>query len=52
VLIVKFALVAPAKTVTWDGTVALVEVEDRATDIPPVGAALLIVAVPVDEAPL
>ncbi len=48
----KLALVAPAATVTLDGTVAtLVLLLDRATTAPPDGAALLSVTVPIDELP-
>ncbi len=47
----KVAVVAPAATVTVAGTVALVELDARVTDDPPVGAALEIVTVPVEETP-
>jgi hypothetical protein len=52
----KLALVAPAATVTEDGTVTAVELLDRVTAWPPVGAAAfsvtvqLSVAAPVSEA--
>lgn len=48
---VNVAVVAPAVTVTVAGTVALVELELRATDMPPVGAAPLSVTVPVELVP-
>jgi hypothetical protein len=48
---VKVAVVAPAATETEAGTVALVEVLLRETVRPPVGAALVMVTVPVDEVP-
>ena len=51
VVTVKVALVAPAGTVTLNGTVAAVELHERETDPPPVGAGALKVTVPVDEAP-
>ncbi len=48
VVIVKFALVWPAGTVTVGGTVAaLVLLLDSGTAMPPVGAATLSVTVPV-----
>ncbi len=51
VVIVKVPVVAPAAMVTEAGTVALVELLDRVTTRPPVGAAEPMVAVPVLEAP-
>ena len=52
VLTVNVALVAPAATVTLDGTrAAVVLLLDNATDAPPAGAAPLNVTVPVDEFP-
>jgi hypothetical protein len=49
---VKVAVVAPAGTVTVAGTVAIVvSAEVRATDMPPVGAALPRVTVPLEVAP-
>jgi len=51
VVIVKVALVAPPATVTAAGTVAPELLEVKPTEIPPVGAALLIVTVPVEGLP-
>ena len=52
VLTVNVALVAPAATVTLDGTRAtVVLLLESATDAPPAGAAPLNVTVPVDEFP-
>jgi len=52
VLTVNVALVAPAATVTLDGTrAAVVLLLESATDAPPDGAAPLNVTVPVDEFP-
>jgi hypothetical protein len=51
VLTVKVAEVLPAATVTLAGTVAVVELLDSFTTIPPVKAAPVSVTVPVDEAP-
>jgi len=51
VVTVNVAVVAPAATVTEAGTVAEVELLLRATLRPPVGAAELMVTVPVDEIP-
>jgi hypothetical protein len=50
VLTVNVALVAPAATVTLDGTVAAaVLLLERATNVPPDGAAPLSVTVPVED---
>jgi hypothetical protein len=51
VLTVKVAEVVPAAMLTDAGTVAFVLLDARATETPPVGAALLSVTVPVDVAP-
>ena len=51
VVTVKVALVAPAGTVTLNGTVAAVELHERETDPPPLGAGALKVTVAVDDAP-
>ena len=51
VVIVKFALVVPAATVTLAGTLAAAEVSDSVTSIPPAGAAALRVTVPVADLP-
>ena len=51
VLIVKVALVCPATTVTFAGTVAAALLLDSATTVPPVGAAAVRVTVPVELAP-
>ncbi|MBI2219171.1 MAG: hypothetical protein HYU51_17965 [Candidatus Rokubacteria bacterium] len=50
VVTVNVALVAPAGTVTLAGTVAAVLLLDSVTTAPPVGAAAVNVAVPVEEA--
>lgn len=50
-VIVKFALVAPADTVTLASTVVEVELSERVTNVPPEGAAALRVTVPVEELP-
>ena len=47
----KVAVVAPATTVTVDGTVAMVLLDARFTTKPPVGAADESVTVPVEEIP-
>jgi len=46
VVTVKVPVVAPAATVTDAGTVALVLLEDNATEVPPLGAGPLKVTVP------
>jgi hypothetical protein len=51
VVTVKVAVVLPAATVTEAGTVAAVVLLVRATEMPPAGAALLKVTVPMEEAP-
>ena len=51
VVIGKFALVAPAGTVTLAGTVTAAELSDNVTAVPPEGAAALRVTVPVEEFP-
>jgi hypothetical protein len=51
VVIVKVAVVAPAATVTLPGTVADVLLLVSVTTVPPAGAALVSVTVPVDEFP-
>ena len=51
VLTVNVPVVAPAATVTVAGTVALEDVDASFTLSPPVGAAPLIVTVPVEDAP-
>jgi|SRR5271157_4819555 len=51
VVTVKVAVVAPAATVTLAGTVAEALLLPSVTAAPPVGAALLKVTVPVEEAP-
>lgn len=51
VVTVKVAEVEPAVTVTDDGTVTLVLLEDRLTLVPPEGATVPSVTVPVDELP-
>jgi hypothetical protein len=50
VVIEKVALVAPAGTVTLAGVVAAAELSESVTTAPPVGAALVRVAVPVEPA--
>jgi hypothetical protein len=49
VVTVKVAVVDPAGTVTCTGTYAIVPVVHSATTMPPAGAALLRVTVPVDD---
>lgn len=51
VLTENVALVAPAATVTLDGTVPAVLLLERFTMAPPLGAAPLSVTVPVEEEP-
>jgi hypothetical protein len=51
VVTVKVAVVLPAGTVTDAGTEAAVLLLDRETEMPPVGAALVKVTVPVEDAP-
>jgi hypothetical protein len=51
VVTVNVAVVLPARTVTVAGTVAAALFLDKATEIPPLGAALVKVTVPVEEVP-
>jgi hypothetical protein len=51
VVIVNFALVAPAATVTLAGTLTTAELSDSVTIVPPAGAAALRVTVPLEELP-
>ena len=51
VVTVKVVLVAPAATVTLAGTVAVAALLESVTTAPPVGAAALKVAVPVEKLP-
>lgn len=51
VVTVNFADVLPARTITDAGSVADVELLDRLTEIPPAGAAVPSVTVPVDVFP-
>jgi hypothetical protein len=51
VVTVKFAVVAPAATVTLASTVAAGESSERVTTAPPLGAAALKVTVPLEEVP-
>jgi hypothetical protein len=51
VVTVNVPLVLPAAPVTEAGTVAAALLLDKVTEMPPVGAALLKVTVPVEEAP-
>ena len=51
VVIGKVAVVAPASTVTLEGKLAAALLLESATDIPPAGAALASVTVPVEEIP-
>ena len=51
VIMVKVAFIAPAGIVTLVGTVTAVELSESATIAPPVGAAAVKVAVPVDALP-
>ena len=48
---VKFEDVAPAGTTTLAGGVALAELDERTTEVPPVGAAPFSVTVPIDDEP-
>jgi hypothetical protein len=48
---VKLALVCPAPTVTFAGTVAAALLLDNVTIVPPLGAAAVRVTVPVELAP-
>lgn len=47
----KFALLAPAATVTLDGTLAAAELDDSVTTAPAAGAGALRVTVPVEDLP-
>lgn len=49
VVTVNVAVVTPAATITFGGTVALTLFDARVTTIPPVGAGVLMVTVPVDD---
>ena len=49
VVIVNVAVVAPEVTTTLAGGVALPELEDSVTEVPPVGAAPLSVTLPMEE---
>ena len=51
VVTVKVAVVLPAATVTEAGTVAEALLLESETEMPPVGAALLKVTVPVEDTP-
>ena len=51
VVTVNVAVVFPEATVTLEGTVACELLEERVTVVPPDGAALLKVTVPVEEFP-
>jgi hypothetical protein len=51
VVTVNVALLAPAATVTLEGTVAADALLERSTTTPPLGAAPLSVTVPVEDAP-
>ena len=51
VVTVNVADTLPAATVTFAGTVALALLLDSATDVPPVGAAVFNVTVPVEGLP-
>jgi len=51
VVIVNVAVVAPAATVTEPGTVALVLLDERVTEVPPEADGPLSVTVPVEEEP-
>jgi hypothetical protein len=51
VVTVKVAVTLPAATVTEAGTTAAALLLDKATEMPPVGAAALSVIVPVEEVP-
>ena len=51
VVTVKVAVALPAGTITLAGTVAAALFLDKATEMPPLGAALLKVTVPVEDVP-
>ena len=51
VLMVNVPVVEPDATVTVEGTVALELLDERVTTVPPLGAALVRVTVPVEEEP-
>ena len=48
---VKVAVICPWTTDTLEGTVARLELLDNVTDVPPAGAGLSRVTVPVEEEP-
>lgn len=51
VLMVNVPVVEPDATVTVEGTVALELLDERVTTVPPLGAGLVRVTVPVEEEP-